>query len=150
MLATSGMNAHPFSSQRSISAEQAPAVDAGNASASAKMPIVGSAPPALPPPPGGEPEAPVRSGGVVTKPVAISAAPPVYPYAAKQAQIQGDVLIDTQIDERGFVTHMRVVSGPVMLRQAALDALRRWKYHPSKLDGKPVAVQMLVTIRFRL
>jgi len=87
---------------------------------------------------------------MVTKPVAISAPSPVYPYAAKQAQIQGDVLIDTQIDERGLVTHMRVVSGPVMLRQAALDALRRWKYHPSELDGKPVAVQMLVTIKFRL
>jgi outer membrane biosynthesis protein TonB len=44
---------------------------------------------------------------------------------------------------------MDVVSGPVVFRQAALDALSRWKYEPSKLDGQPVSVQMLVTIKFR-
>lgn len=106
---------------------------------------------ALLPPPGADRAAtPVRVGGIVKGPVVISAPAPVYPSVAKQAMVQGDVVINTQIDQRGLVTAMKVVSGPAMLRQAALDALRRWKYRPSELDGKPTTVQMLVTIKFRL
>lgn len=84
------------------------------------------------------------------QPKLVSSVMPVYPLSAREANIQGDVVIDTQISPKGSVTSMKVISGPTMLRQAALDALRRWKYQPSQLDGKPVAVQMLVTIRFRL
>jgi protein TonB len=58
-------------------------------------------------------------------------------------------VIDTSIDKSGSVVGMKVVSGPAVLRQAALDALRQWKYQPSTLDGQPVAIQMLVTIKFR-
>jgi protein TonB len=43
---------------------------------------------------------------------------------------------------------MEIVSGPPMLRQSALEALRRWKYKPSTLNGEPVAVTILVTLRF--
>jgi protein TonB len=73
---------------------------------------------------------------------------PVYPLNAKEAGIAGDVVIKTTIDQKGTVMDMHVVSGPLMLRQAALDALRRWKFEPSKLDGQPISVQMLVTIKF--
>jgi periplasmic protein TonB len=45
---------------------------------------------------------------------------------------------------------MHVVSGPLMLRGSALDALKRWKYEPSSLNGEPVEVQMQITIKFRL
>lgn len=92
----------------------------------------------------------MQVGGTVKQPKLISSVMPVYPFAAREANVQGDVVIDTQIGPNGSVTHMKVISGPTMLRQAAQDALRRWKYQPSQLDGKPVAVQMLVTIRFRL
>jgi protein TonB len=74
---------------------------------------------------------------------------PIYPALAKQSNTQGDVLVRATIDKTGHVAHMDVVSGPVVFRQAALDALSRWKYEPSKLDGQPVSVQMLVTIKFR-
>ena len=92
----------------------------------------------------------MQVGGTVKQPKLISSVMPVYPFSAREANIQGDVVIDTQIGPNGSVTRMKVISGPTMLRQAAQDALRRWKYQPSQLDGKPVAVQMLVTIRFRL
>jgi protein TonB len=58
------------------------------------------------------------------------------------------VVVNTTIDKNGNVVGMRVASGPPLLRQAALDALRRWKYEPSKLNGQPVAVEMQVTIKF--
>jgi outer membrane biosynthesis protein TonB len=43
---------------------------------------------------------------------------------------------------------MEIVSGPAMLRQPALEALRRWKYKPSTLNGEPVPVTILVTLKF--
>jgi protein TonB len=45
---------------------------------------------------------------------------------------------------------MKVVSGPVMLQQAAMDALKQWKYKPATLNGNPVSMHLLVTIQFRL
>jgi protein TonB len=45
---------------------------------------------------------------------------------------------------------MKVVSGPSLLHQAAMDALRQWKYQAATLDGKPVAMHLTVTIQFRL
>jgi len=84
----------------------------------------------------------------VKEPKLLSSTLPVYPAFAKEAHVEGDVVVRTTIDKNGNVTHMDIVSGPTMLRQAARDALGRWKYEPSKLDGQPVSVQLLVTIKF--
>ena len=65
-----------------------------------------------------------------------------------QANVQGDVKIQATIDETGRVTKMKVVSGPALLQRAAMEALRQWRYAPSILDDKPVAVDTVVTIRF--
>jgi len=78
----------------------------------------------------------------------ISSAMPVYPAIARQAGVEGNVLIDTVVDKAGNVTSMKVISGPLMLRQAALDALRQWKYQPGTLNGEPVAVEIAVSIQF--
>jgi protein TonB len=67
---------------------------------------------------------------------------------AKSAGVEGSVVIDVSIDPSGKVAATKVLSGPVMLREAALDAVRRWKYQPASLDGSPVAVHMTVTIQF--
>ena len=75
---------------------------------------------------------------------------PVYPSAAKTAHIEGDVIIRTNIDETGKVVGTQVISGPLALRQAALNALRQWKYAPATLNGKPTNTELEVTIRFRL
>lgn len=64
--------------------------------------------------------------------------------------MSGDVVVDALIDETGKVTSVKVVSGPVLLQQAAMETVRQWKYQPAMLDGKPVATHLSVTVRFRL
>ncbi len=65
-----------------------------------------------------------------------------------QAHIQGQVPIDAILDEQGNVVEVNVVSGPHLLYQTAVDALKKWKYEPTNLNGQPLAVQMIVTITF--
>jgi general secretion pathway protein A len=93
--------------------------------------------------------APTAEGGELQEARLLSSVPVVYPAVARQTHTQGDVIIEAFLDPSGIVTHMRVVSGPTVLRQSALDSLRRWRYEPSTLNGQPVAVKMLVTIHFR-
>jgi TonB family protein len=75
---------------------------------------------------------------------------PRYPMLATENHIEGDVYIQAQIDANGKATRMKVVSGPPLLYQAAMEALRQWKFEPSRLDGNPVDSQTVVTIQFRL
>ncbi len=97
-----------------------------------------------------QPAAPIPIGGDVATVQLISSVPPVYPQIARTQRVSGEVKIDALIDENGRVTGMKVVSGPVMLHQAAMDALRQWKYKPATLNGKPVSMHLVVTIQFRL
>ena len=99
---------------------------------------------------GNQPSAPIPVGGEVTGVQLISSVPPTYPLIARSQRISGDVKIDALIDENGRVTGMKVVTGPAMLHQAAMDALRQWKYRPATLNGKPVSMHLVVTIQFRL
>jgi len=99
---------------------------------------------------GGQPVVPIPVGGEVKPVQLLSSVPPVYPQLARSQRISGDVKLDATIDENGRVTGMKVIAGPVMLHQAAMDALHQWKYRPATLDGKPVAMHLLVTIQFRL
>lgn len=96
------------------------------------------------------PEPEVRQGGDVQPPKLISSVPPVYPGLAKQNNVEGDVKIQAEVGISGNVSSMKVLSGPVLLRSAAMDALRHWRYSPAKLDGKPISTQYVVIIRFRL
>ena len=154
ILGGSVADAHPLTAQRTDSAEQvaAPALDAGSAldssNGNALPGVISSSTMAAPAAPEIRPEGPVVTGGKVAEPRLISRVLPIYPQNAKQAGVGGDVVIKTTIDQKGSVVDMHVVSGPLMLREAALEALKRWKYEPSKLDGQPIAVQMLVTIKF--
>jgi protein TonB len=54
------------------------------------------------------------------------------------------------LDGQGNVIEVKVVSGPPLLYQAAVDALRKWRYEPTYLNDQPIAVQMIVTITFTL
>jgi TonB family protein len=135
-----------------VSADPPPNVsgaDAGRARANNLGGIVGSAPVNVPAPARAVPAAPITVGGRVQEPRLISSVPPIYPQTAIQANVQGDVKIQATIDETGRVTKMRVISGPPLLQRAAMDALRQWRYEPSRLDDQPVAVDMAVTVRFR-
>lgn len=95
-----------------------------------------------------KPELPV--GGDVQPARLLSSVPPVYPLAARSLHISGDVVLDAQIGVNGRVTSVKVISGAPLLHQAAMDALKQWKYAPATLDGKAVPIHMMVTIRFRV
>ena len=114
--------------------------------------IISSAPRTFIPvaPTAAQPKAPLCVGGRVKAPRPVSRPDPLYPALARQAKIQGDVLIDAVIDSSGNVVEMRVVSGHPLLIQPATDALRKWKYEPTYLNDVAVPVQLIVTVRFRL
>jgi TonB family protein len=75
---------------------------------------------------------------------------PLYPEAAKRAGIQGIVQLVITIGKDGKVTNTRLLSGHPMLAEAAIDAVRQWRYSPTVSNGKPVAVVTLVAVEFRL
>ncbi len=76
--------------------------------------------------------------------------PPVYPLIAKSARISGKVVLVATISKTGTIENLRVVSGPPMLRQAAVDAVSTWRYKPYKLDNQPVEVETTVNVIFSL
>jgi protein TonB len=73
---------------------------------------------------------------------------PVYPAFARQTGVQGNVVIKATIEANGKVGQTKVVSGPEPLREAALGALRQWKYEPAQLDAQPTAAEITVTVHF--
>jgi protein TonB len=89
-------------------------------------------------------------GGQLQMPRVISSPDPLYPTTARAQSVEGVVVMDALVDAVGNVAEVKVISGPVLLRQAAMDALRRWKYQPARLDGQPTAVHTNVNIRFAL
>lgn len=97
-----------------------------------------------------QPIAPISVGGRVQSPRRLSAVEPVYPVLARRSGIEGNVVIQADIDVTGKIAGMKVVSGPAPLQQAALDALRQWKYTPGLLNGQPIASRITVTVQFRL
>ncbi|HVS88516.1 MAG TPA: TonB family protein [Candidatus Acidoferrum sp.] len=96
------------------------------------------------------PAAPLAVGGDVNPAKMISSVPPVYSSLARTQHVSGDVRIDALIDANGRVTSMKVISGPTLLHQPAMDALHQWRYKPATLDGKPVPMHLTVTLQFRL
>jgi periplasmic protein TonB len=106
---------------------------------------------------GGLPDAPapapahrVRAGRDVSPPKRLREVSPVYPRAARLSRLEGVVVVECVIDERGRVQNATVVKGVPVLDDAALDAVRQWAYAPSMLNGVPVEVVMTVTVTFQL
>jgi len=144
------LNAHPVSPGRglsSASAAAAPSIDASGAN-SDSSPLKGLVSSIAPPSPLNEMSTPAHSAGQLKPPQLISSVMPIYPQIAQLAGVEGDVVVEASIDSSGNVSATKVLAGPMMLRLAATDALRRWKYEPATLDGKPVGTQMTVRVRF--
>lgn len=74
----------------------------------------------------------------------------VYPAQARSVHQQGTVVLQALITEDGSVKNVTVVSGPPLLRQAASDAVKQWKYKPYRLNGQPVAIQTQVKVEFKM
>jgi len=72
----------------------------------------------------------------------------VYPPLAKQARIQGVVILEAVIGKDGSVYEVHVISGHPLLQQAAIDAVWQWKYKPTMLNGEAVEVVTTVTVNF--
>jgi TonB family protein len=75
---------------------------------------------------------------------------PVYPTIAKSARVSGAVVLQATISKTGSITNLSVLSGPPMLRQAALDAVRTWRYKPYRLNNEPTDVETTVNVIFSL
>jgi len=75
---------------------------------------------------------------------------PEYPEPARQAGVQGTVVLDTVVSAEGAVTQTKFVSGPDVLSQAATDAVRQWRFEPYSVDGQAATVKTTVAINFRL
>jgi len=108
--------------------------------------VVGGLPDAPPPPP----QQAVRVGGQIKEPKKLKTVNPAYPDIAKQARVQGVVILEATISPQGKVTDIKVLRGIPLLDQAAQDAVRQWVYTPTLLNGVPVPVIMTVTVNFKL
>ena len=96
-------------------------------------------------------DVPLRVGGDVKAPVVINRVEPVYPEVARKARISGIVIVECIIDKSGNVTNVQVLKPlPFGLDQAAVDAVRRWKFRPGTLNGQPVDVIFNLTVNFKL
>ena len=96
-----------------------------------------------------------RLGGAVSRgtdgpPIALKRVLPIYPREAKSHAIGGDVILDATIARNGSIAKVTIISGPAELRDAAVTAVRQWRFSPALLNGKPIEVQQRITIAFKL
>jgi TonB family protein len=114
----------------------------------------GNVPPpvASPPPPPPQPQTPqrIQVSGQVASARLIFQPHPEYPPLAKMARIQGVVRMDAVIGKDGTIQDLKVISGHPLLVRAALDAVQRWRYQPTLLNGEPVEVATEIDVNFTL
>jgi len=111
--------------------------------------ILGDTGPSAPPPPKQTPQR-IRLGGNVQQAKLVSQPMPVYPPLARQARIQGNVVLHAIISKDGRVEQLSVISGHPLLIQSALDAVRQWRYQPTTLNGDAVEVDTTITVTFTM
>lgn len=109
--------------------------------------IIGGAP-GLPPPP--KPTEPLRVGGNVMAAKLINQVKPEYPQIAKMAHVSGTVVLHAIIAEDGTIQQLTFISGPALLRQSAMEAVRQWRYAPTTLNTQPVKVDTTISVVFDL
>jgi len=108
-----------------------------------------AAPPPPPPPKATTPKR-IRVGGQVESAKLIFRPQPEYPPLAKMARIQGTVRLEAIISRDGTIQDLRVVSGHPLLVKSAIEAVQRWRYQPTLLNGEPVEVVTEVDVIFNL
>ena len=86
----------------------------------------------------------------VSEGMILSKANPTYPIIARSAGISGTVVLAATISTTGRIENLQVLSGPLMLRQAAIDAVKTWRYRPYLLNNQPVEVETTINIAFTL
>jgi periplasmic protein TonB len=92
----------------------------------------------------------VRVSQGVSQGLLVKKVQPTYPPLARQARIQGQVILQAEISKDGSIENLRLISGHPMLAPAAIDAVKQWRYKPYMLNGEPVAVETTVMVNFTL
>jgi protein TonB len=103
--------------------------------------------PLAPPPPRKDP---IRPGGDVKPPTRVTYVDPIYPRIAVAAKVEGYVILEATIDETGVVRDAKVLRSVPLLDQSAIDAVMKWRYTPTRLNGQPVPILLTVTVVFTL
>lgn len=114
------------------------------------LPGVGTPPPILVKPEAKPRPGPLRVSAGVAAGRLITPIRPVYPAIAREARIQGTVVVEATISAQGLVEHAHVVSGPPMLAAAALSSIEQARYEPYRLNGDPVEVETTINVVFKL
>jgi len=89
-------------------------------------------------------------GGNVVEALLVNKVIPAYPVMARQTRTEGKVVFQAVISREGTIQSLRLVSGHALLVQAAMDAVRQWRYKPSMLNGEPCEVDTVITVNFTL
>lgn len=92
----------------------------------------------------------MRVSSMVVEGLLIHKTVPQYPPIPRAMGIQGTVVLQATISKSGTIENLRAVSGPVMLQQAALDAVKTWRYRPYLLNKEPVEVETTVNVMFTI
>jgi protein TonB len=103
-----------------------------------------------PPPPKPKQTGPLKVGGNVQAARIINRVQPIYPPLARQTRISGTVRLHAIIGKDGTIQSLEVINGHPLLQQAALDAVRQWRYQPTLLNGEPVEVDTTIDVIFSL
>lgn len=112
--------------------------------------IAGGDPVAPPPPPPARPKEPVRVGGVIQPPTRLVNVNPVYPPIALASRREGIVILEALIAEDGSIRDVRLLRPAPLFEEAAIAAVRQWRFSPTLLNGEPVPLVMTVTVSFTL
>jgi protein TonB len=109
--------------------------------------VVGGLPSEAPPPP---PPAVVRVGGNIRAPKLVHDGKPVYPELAIQARMSGIVILEAHVGTDGRVQSVRILRGAPIFEDAAIEAVKQWRYQPLLLNGVPTEFILTVTVSFNL
>ena len=124
-----------------------PSINSGSVLSELSAPTTVVAPP--PPPVDSTPRL-VKVGGVIREPKKLVHVAPIYPEIARISRIEGKVTMEAILDATGKVESVRVMSAHPLLEDAAVRAVRQWRYSPTQLNGVPVPVLMTITVVFSL
>jgi periplasmic protein TonB len=103
-----------------------------------------------PPPPPPAPAKPKRVGGELRAPALVHRVEPDYPGVAVAGKVSGTVILEATVNESGAVTDVTILRSIKVLDQAAIKAVKQWRYEPLVLNGQPVPFILVVTVTFSL
>ena len=107
-------------------------------------------PPTVEPPPPPAPTKPLKISGGIREPKKLVHVAPIYPEIARLSRVEGKVTMEAILDATGRVESVRVLSAEPLLQEAAVRAVKQWRYTPTELNGVPVPVLMTITVVFTL